>query len=133
MSVLCVFLFLIRREPQRSTRPDTLFPYTTLVLSRRASRSWRPPPASRRWSGPCHHTRGASTWHPQAGRSTACNCRKAASPSGSAAPSRPRRSEEHTSELQSLLRISYAVFCLKNNTMTITSLVSPDHYIYYTT
>src|SRR3546814_2491266 len=44
-----------------------------------------------------------------------------------------RRSEEHTSELQSLMRISYAVFCLKkkNNNLTNTLLRSPNHLHYY--
>src|SRR3546814_6295666 len=70
------------RRPPRSTRTDTLFPYTTLFRSCRTGRS------SRRWSG---HI----------------------SSSPILAASRRRRSEEHTSELQSLMRISYAVFCLK--------------------
>src|SRR3546814_1478764 len=73
-----VFFLMIRRPP-RSTRTDTLFPYTTLFRSH--SRAC--PRNGRSTSGSCH-------WH----RS-------------------PRRSEEHTSELQSLMRISYAVFCLK--------------------
>src|SRR3546814_2687012 len=71
------------RRPPRSTRTDTLFPYTTLF------RSWRPATVrgAGRISGP----------QPEA-----------------PLPPRPRpRSEEHTSELQSLMRISYAVFCLK--------------------
>src|SRR3546814_7634036 len=66
------------RLPPRSTRTDTLFPYTTLFRSRAQTRTGTrlaPAPAWRR--------------------------------SGAA------RSEEHTSELQSLMRISYAVFCLK--------------------
>src|SRR3546814_5070147 len=68
------------RRPPRSTRTDTLFPYTTLFRS--------PTPSST--SG-----KGCRSWRPTI-RST---------PTG--------RSEEHTSELQSLMRISYAVFCLK--------------------
>src|SRR3546814_8049338 len=70
------------RRPPRSTRTDTLFPYTTLFRSR-----CPPAPAGRRPCRPC----------------------PAAAPGGAAS----RRSEEHTSELQSLMRISYAVFCLK--------------------
>src|SRR3546814_8728374 len=74
------------RRPPRSTRTDTLFPYTTLFRSpkRRPSRGvsassrHRPPGTPDCWS-PCNQ----------------------------------ERSEEHTSELQSLMRISYAVFCLK--------------------
>src|SRR3546814_7121658 len=78
------------RRPPRSTRTDTLFPYTTLFRSPPASAT---PPA-----------------------------RRAAprTPSGGPTPRRPRRSEEHTSELQSLMRISYAVFCLKKKTNTQT-------------
>src|SRR3546814_8609392 len=88
------------RRPPRSTRTATLFPYTTLFRSRCRSRK----PAVRRLrrsprpDGP-HHCRRA--------------CRR--SPRRAASPRRDRRdrSEEHTSELQSLMRISYAVFCLK--------------------
>src|SRR3546814_19920873 len=85
-----IIFFLSIRRPPRSTRTDTLFPYTTLFRSRR-SRS-RCPSAPRR--PPPLRSRSAT---PGAGRTD-----------------RPRtRSEEHTSELQSLMRISYAVFCLK--------------------
>src|SRR3546814_2453571 len=85
------------RRPPRSTRTDTLFPYTTLFRSvpgsesryrstrksdRRSPRPGLQPSASAAWG-----LRRSSGW--------------------------PARSEEHTSELQSLMRISYAVFCLK--------------------
>src|SRR3546814_9494719 len=79
------------RRPPRSTRTDTLFPYTTLFRSLRHSRRLR-------------------------GRRTSVRPRRfpGVLPSAGAAG---RRSEEHTSELQSLMRISYAVFCLnKTNT-----------------
>src|SRR3546814_4712134 len=76
------------RRPPRSTRTDTLFPYTTLFRSCAAD-SFRH--SSRRW------WRGA-----RGGRRRPASLRD-----------RGRRSEEHTSELQSLMRISYAVFCLK--------------------
>src|SRR3546814_3193918 len=72
------------RRPPRSTRTDTLFPYTTLF------RSSRPRCAARR--GRARRSRCAFQW---------------------ARGARERRSEEHTSELLSLMRISYAVFCLK--------------------
>src|SRR3546814_5734634 len=75
------------RRPPRSTRTDTLFPYTTLFRSRDTRAS------AFRWSAP------------------ACG-----GESSMKARSTGRRSEEHTSELQSLMRISYAVFCLKNKT-----------------
>src|SRR3546814_11292162 len=76
-----VFFLMIRRPP-RSTRTDTLFPYTTLFRS----------PSTGREDLNAWHARSAQ-WH-RHGR-------------------RGLRSEEHTSELQSLMRISYAVFCLK--------------------
>src|SRR3546814_5571414 len=70
------------RRPPRSTRTDTLFPYTTLFRSGRHGTC--------SGSGRCRGTRRTAAGRP------------------------PRsRSEEHTSELQSLMRISYAVFCLK--------------------
>src|SRR3546814_8310491 len=81
-------------RPPRSTRTDTLFPDTTLFRSRMSRIASSSPPASRikaaRWI--------MATLTPAA-----------AIIRGSAI----RRSEEHTSELQSLMRISYAVFCLK--------------------
>src|SRR3546814_3042111 len=93
------------RRPPRSTRTDTLFPYTTLFRSRspelpgqsrRIDRSVQPARV-RAPAGAGHHA-GGSWW--AAGR---VDVRR----------SGPVRSEEHTSELQSLMRISYAVFCLK--------------------
>src|SRR3546814_1730975 len=80
------------RRPPRSTRTDTLFPYTTLF---RAA---------------CAADRGFRRRAPGRGGS-----REGAA----AAPSR-LRSEEHTSELQSLMRISYAVFCLNKKTIHTT-------------
>src|SRR3546814_14222995 len=82
------FFFLMIRRPPRSTRTDTLFPYTTLFRSPRPA-SCRPPCRGR--------SRGSAA------------PRRGSSSRGRAAA----RSEEHTSELQSLMRISYAVFCLK--------------------
>src|SRR3546814_2244087 len=83
-------LFLMLRRPPRSTRTDTLFPYTTLFRSAAAGRA-------------------ASSLRLEDGRSLdprqpLALCLRL---------SRISRSEEHTSELQSLMRISYAVFCLK--------------------
>src|SRR3546814_4818638 len=94
------------RRPPRSTRTDTLFPYTTLFRSETArrpggARQWpRQYPDSRRDR---HDRRGLSAFLPEAGASAAA-CRTGRAHG---------RSEEHTSELQSLMRISYAVFCLK--------------------
>src|SRR3546814_3666638 len=92
------------RRPPRSTRTDTLFPYTTLFRSAveaveggrvagfMRSHGARVSAARRRWVD---------------GAFAAGTVRGAG-----------RRSEEHTSELQSLMRISYAVFCLKKKTTT---------------
>src|SRR3546814_3976608 len=82
------------RRPPRSTRTDTLFPYTTLFRSL--------PIASPRRYGQRRQ---------RAGRPRCAFARTEESP-GSTETTVPR-SEEHTSELQSLMRISYAVFCLK--------------------
>src|SRR3546814_3268336 len=72
------------RRPPRSTRTDTLFPYTTLF-------------------------RSMSTGFER----SAASSRASRSSAAAAISGMDRRSEEHTSELQSLMRISYAVFCLK--------------------
>src|SRR3546814_3411645 len=77
------------RRPPRSTRTDTLFPYTTLFRSPRQHR-------------PIHLA--TERRHQPARLPIARPHRRRV---------RTRRSEEHTSELQSLMRISYAVFCLK--------------------
>src|SRR3546814_4111287 len=94
------------RRPPRSTRTDTLFPYTTLFRSaataargrivgaqghRRQRRRGQGAPAAGHGHGGGYGLTAA--WNP-----------------------REIRSEEHTSELQSLMRISYAVFCLKKKT-----------------
>src|SRR3546814_7870857 len=105
------------RRPPRSTRTDTLFPYTTLFRSHGSAA-----PRRYRWTS---------------------------STSSSPRPRRTRRSrsEEHTSELQSLMRISYAVFCLKKKKserkhkkphITLTSpchlqligVTNPDHHLH---
>src|SRR3546814_8637863 len=95
--IIFVFFFLMIRRPPRSTRTDTLFPYTTLFRSKVAlfflalfPQFMRPDP---------------NTAVVQA-LLLACVLSLAG------------RSEEHTSELQSLMRISYAVFCLKKKKTT---------------
>src|SRR3546814_2507094 len=82
------------RRPPRSTRTDTLFPYTTLFRSIASSAVQR-------------RALRASTSRNRSGKR-----RRKAIASGDS------RSEEHTSELQSLMRISYAVFCLKKKKKT---------------
>src|SRR3546814_3693152 len=89
------------RRPPRSTRTDTLFPYTTLFRSIR----------SLRWDSHAGSFMAASRSRPPRmilRRASALRFRVAARASNAC-----NRSEEHTSELQSLMRISYAVFCLK--------------------
>src|SRR3546814_6642215 len=108
----CCFCFLMIRRPPISTRTDTLVPDTTLFRSLRALTGARPgtPPAG---GGLKPALRGCvPLLHaviPSAARDPAWQ-RPKADPS---LRSGRQRSEEHTSELQSLMRISYAVFCLK--------------------
>src|SRR3546814_10197844 len=98
--VVLFFFFLMIRRPPRSTRTYTLFPYTPLFRSARHPPTPCGPAAgwSRRARGRCRG--GQAVMDPPARRHRR-------SEAGA------RRSEEHTSELQSLMRISYAVFCLK--------------------
>src|SRR6056297_1350283 len=88
----CFFLLMIRRPP-RSTRTDTLFPYTTLFRSPPCDAGDRP--------GPLRRARDR------------------------------RRSEEHTSELQSLRRISYAVFCLKKKKDNIKKINDKHEHLFW--
>src|SRR3546814_7071200 len=103
------------RRPPRSTRTYTLFPYTTLFRSPDGARGESaveelPEPRVLRriveQAGGAHVVRAVAVAHrpdlpvPQAGQQVLV-------------PGERERSEEHTSELQSLMRISYAVFCLK--------------------
>src|SRR3546814_9481209 len=96
------------RRPPRSTRTDTLFPYTTL---------FRSPGGLFLRIAEGDDTADACGVVAVA----AARCRCGGTASGGTAAARPaagrcERSEEHTSELQSLMRISYAVFCLKKQT-----------------
>src|SRR3546814_5798154 len=106
------------RRPPRSTRTDTLFPYTTLFRSVEG-RGRRP---DRFFEVFLQDFAGSSE------QIVAAMSSKAASQRGQrddgsfteCPMSKILRSEEHTSELQSLMRISYAVFCLKKKTNIIT-------------
>src|SRR3546814_1386346 len=107
---LTVFFFLMIRRPPRSTRTDTLFPYTTLfrsldglpeaagILDVHGLEALSPLDAVGIEQEVDLVDLAAEADHQHAGEV------------------RMTRSEEHTSELQSLMRISYAVFCLKKNT-----------------
>src|SRR3546814_4626485 len=94
------------RRPPRSTRTDTLFPYTTLFRSGQGAGAL----ADHR---PAADRGGAAA----GGALPYGRCRPRRAAAGHAAG---HRSEEHTSELQSLMRISYAVFCLKKKNVMIT-------------
>src|SRR3546814_1729469 len=93
-----LFLFLMSLRPPRSTRTDTLFPYTTLFRSLRAEEQ-----GGNRENRVSRIADSRHRSRPPRRRLTAC--------SDGEIPV-IARSEEHTSELQSLMRISYAVFCL---------------------
>src|SRR3546814_9071915 len=95
------------RRPPRSTPTDTLFPYTTLFRSarHRLATRLRPPRA---------HQSHAQESHPATPRAGAAG-----------------RSEEHTSELQSLMRISYAVFCLKKKKQTVSNILQTRNHSDY--
>src|SRR3546814_1400412 len=109
---MCLFCFLMLRRPPRSTRTDTLFPYTTLFRSfyeifaiagavGLATTFPAAPPIVTSFSDAIAQATG---W-----------------PLEAVLLERPAgglRSEEHTSELQSLMRTSYAVFCLKKKNIT---------------
>src|SRR3546814_3384801 len=129
MSVL--FFFLMIRRPPRSTRTDTLFPYTTLFRSAEVKKL-------------AQNTRGATDEIRRSIGSLAAEAGGlvAEIQSGVEQSSRAEaqfetiRSEEHTSELQSLMRISYAVFCLKKKnktTQTIAVLNTVQYDTYITT
>src|SRR3546814_941664 len=90
------------RRPPRSTRTDTLFPYTTLFRSYRSLFN----PGQRRFAQPLLAYAAQST----SGASETIFMNFSERSSRVTGPK--MRSEEHTSELQSLMRISYAVFCL---------------------
>src|SRR3546814_4420507 len=119
-----MFFFLMIRRPPRSTRTDTLFPTTTLFRSPDALHP-RPPPRSAKLFG----TQGIVAGDACRDHQPAPGCKRRHA-IGVAQGEREAtriddqhrhlqrqellaRSEEHTSELQSLMRISYAVFCLK--------------------
>src|SRR3546814_3151621 len=105
------------RRPPRSTRTDTLFPYTTLFRSKallcRGSAS-----STVRWDG--SRSRDICPAGLQREGRAGHRARRAA------------RSEEHTSELQSLMRISYAVFCLKKKNTHHIHHLTYQHLTYNT-
>src|SRR3546814_20730001 len=108
--MFCFFCLMIRRPP-RATRTYTLFPYTTLFRSDRHDPRF---PAIILVAGIGHmpgrglaHGKGLIQRHAEPAPELLMI--------DQGVPNLLDRSEEHTSELQSLMRISYAVFCLKKN------------------
>src|SRR3546814_1900709 len=104
--ILVLFFFVMIRRPPRSTRTATLFPYTTLFRSvldleivAGATAKANGVPSVQEFDIACRDQRHAYVRH-------------------------AIRSEEHTSELQSLMRISYAVFCLKKKKQYIEPLAA---------
>src|SRR3546814_2278384 len=130
--ISCIFFFLMIRRPPRSTLTDTLFPYTTLFRSHTqypGTARGHPPGLTRPVNDP-HFCRTH-----EEGRIMSETIE--APPLGIFEAERPRlrgledRSEEHTSELQSLMRISYAVLCLKKkNTNKITTISTEIRTMY---
>src|SRR3546814_8503768 len=103
---------LMIRPPPRSTRTYTLFPYTTLFRSRGEGGA-----PARRHTRPRRRVRRGHPRPPAPGRPAH---------GGGRQRHRPDRSEEHTSEIQSLMRISYAVFCSKNKISLLSTDSSSD-------
>src|SRR3546814_3936085 len=108
----CIFFLRLRRPP-RSTRTDTLFPYTTLFRSGHLHRQYG---VLADHDADAGRGRGAGgAWHPRTAGDVAAQAgvgrmERHHEPDGAEGGV---RSEEHTSEIQSLMRTSYAVFCLQ--------------------
>src|SRR3546814_4769101 len=105
------------RRPPRSTRTDPLFPYTTLFRSASGSLDARVRMADGRLSSVDARLHDITLDAAGKGLAFAGLDGDVRLSGGAPVDSELRwrsRSEEHTSELQSLMRISYAVFCLKN-------------------
>src|SRR3546814_8600038 len=126
---MCVCFVMIRRSP-RSTRTDTLFPYTTLFRSEACE-------VLAGCEGEDLRSRGIGIGGEVAEGRDLAGCRDVHSDADEDHVA--ERSEEHTSELQSLMRISYAVFCLKKKqpttkskcTRIVTSADMKTHTAYY--
>src|SRR3546814_6788130 len=119
ISDLCVYLlrpgvfFLMIRRPPRVTRTDTLFPYTTLFRSA------------------CLHLRPAHRWRRIGRAGFAHLCAQGPEPCRVGRRGH-LRSEEHTSELQSLMRTSYAVFCLKKKKISTSESLNTEPHTHIT-
>src|SRR3546814_5281040 len=114
------------RRPPRATRTDTLFPYTTLFRSSAKART----SISASSSDCTVAARKASS------SSTKMTCWRVTNSLMRGGPPAGKRSEEHTSELQSLMRISYAVFCLQKKKLkqqrnTVCRYNTYEHHVTY--
>src|SRR3546814_1329993 len=108
------FFFLLRRRPPRSTRTDTLLPYSTLFRSRSAAAEAEEADQLCQLLGlAIQRLRRRRGLLHQGGIALGHLVHAAHRRVDLVEPGGLLRSEEHTSELQSLMRISYAVFCLK--------------------
>src|SRR3546814_1756272 len=124
-----LFFFLSIRRPPRSTRTDTLFPYTTLFRSIEAvaaddAQLLKHLEISYGDCGACGQSKGGrircdDEIAAQATLQPEFRDAEGVVPIDTVLAHRGKRSEEHTSELQSLMRISYAVFCLKKKQQNI--------------
>src|SRR3546814_1870844 len=123
------FFFLMIRRPPRSTRTDTLFPYTTLFRSL----GGRAVGAESVQQAICAGRVQLALPGGWRGRTLHRPAISGRTPDLLAVPRRTAhlRSEEHTSELQSLMRNSYAVFCLKKKTKN--KKTNTEHDRIYTT
>src|SRR3546814_7002755 len=117
------------RRPPRSTRTYTLFPFTTRFLSARFKSATHPSPPSYhlnfkflRINVADPHLHNIPHALLVSSPSPSASISASASPSVSISQSQSQRSEEHTSELQSLMRNSYAVFCLQTQTQEVFTL-----------
>src|SRR3546814_3376309 len=124
MLVAYFFFFLMIRRPPRSTRTDTLFPYTTLF------RSLAPGDGAEFMSALAELLAGRVLEFGREG--AAADARRVRLGDAEHETDR-RRSEEHTSELQSLMRISYAVFCLKKKKIKKYNTPKHTQYTQYNT
>src|SRR3546814_2479934 len=114
LTTISLFFFLMIRRPPRSTRTDTLFPYTTLFRS--VVRIGREE-VLRAGAGI------GEVAAPAAGHQDLL---------AGLVGVLDDRSEEHTSELQSLMRISYAVFCMKKNRKYVNTAQTTRTTVYHT-
>src|SRR3546814_4896196 len=130
------------RQPPRSNRTYPLFPSTTLFRSQLGAvveGVYQPRDAGPGIEFAAHEAEAAhrvpverrhrapSKPKPRACRRKRRHRKYSMHSAGSAPSIRPKRSEEHTSELQSLMRISYAVFCLKNKIFISMNLMNTLH------